>query len=409
MVRAQWWCVVAVCAGVVFGQGTSRAHDWPQWRGPNRDGKVVGFTAPKSWPSRLEAKWKVSVGQGDATPALVGGRLYAFTRQGGEEVLSCLSAADGKVVWQAKYAARAVTGPAASHPGPRSSPTVAEGKVVTLGVGGVLSCFDAATGKRLWQITEFTEVPAYFTAMSPLVANGLCVAHLGGRDRGTVLGLDLASGQVKWKWSGDGPAYASPVLANIEGTAQVVVQTEKSLVGLALADGKLLWQVPTPVAGRAVNAVTPVVDGSAVIYSGQGRGTHAVRIEKQDGGFAAKPLWSNEEVGGGFTTPVLKDGVLFGISDRGNLFAMEAQTGKILWRDSARRDRFGAVVDAGQVLVALEGNGQLTVFAPSREGFREIARLQVAEGATYAHPVLDGNRVFIKDRDSLAQFVLPQQ
>lgn len=395
-------------AAGIFGHAASQAHDWPQWRGPNRDGKVVGFAAPKSWPNSLAAKWKVVVGQGDATPALVGDRLYAFTRQGGEEVLTCISADDGKVLWQTKYAARAVTGPSSSHPGPRSSPTVAEGKVVTLGVGGVLSCFDAATGKRLWQISEFTEVPAYFTAMSPLVAGGLCVAHLGGRDHGTVLAVDLASGEVKWKWSGDGPAYASPVLATIEGTPQVVVQTERSLVGLALANGKLLWQVATPVTGRAVNAVTPVVDGSAVIYSGQGRGTHAVRIEKQGAGFTAKPLWSNEELGSGFTTPVLKDGVLFGISDRGNVFAMDAQTGKVLWRDTARRDRFGAVVDAGQVLVALEGNGQLTAFAPSRQGFQEIARLRVAEAATYAHPVLDGNRVFIKDRDTLALLVLPQ-
>lgn len=408
MGRAQWWSILAVFAAGIFGHAASQAHDWPQWRGPNRDGKVVGFAAPKSWPNSLAAKWKVVVGQGDATPALVGDRLYAFTRQGGEEVLSCISAADGKVFWQTKYAALAVTGPSSSHPGPRSSPTVAEGKVVTLGVSGVLSCFDAATGKRLWQISEFTEVPAYFTAMSPLVAHGLCVAHLGGRDRGTVLAVDLATGEVKWKWSGDGPAYASPVLATIEGTAQVVVQTERSLVGLALANGKLLWQVATPVTGRAVNAVTPVVDGSAVIYSGQGRGTHAVRIEKQGAGFAAKPLWSNEELGSGFTTPVLKDGLLFGISDRGNVFAMDAQTGKVLWRDAARRDRFGAVVDAGQVLVVLEGNGQLRAFAPSRQGFQEIARLRVAEAATYAHPVLDGNRVFIKDRDTLALLVLPQ-
>lgn len=409
MVRAQWWSIVAVGFGIVFGQATTQAHDWPQWRGPNRDGKVAGFAVPKSWPSTLPQKWKVKVGQGDATPALVGEKLYVFTRQGSDEVLSCVSAEDGKVLWQAKYAARAVTGPASSHPGPRSSPTVAEGKVITLGVGGVLSCFDATTGKRLWQKDEFTEVPPFFTAMSPLVAHGLCVAHLGGRNRGTVLGLELASGEVKWKWPGDGPAYASPVLATIEGTPQVVLQTEKSLVGLALANGKLLWQVETPVAGRAVNAVTPVVEGSAIIYSGQGRGTHAVRIEKQGEGFAAKPLWSNEELGSGFTTPVVKDGVLFGISDRGNVFAMDARSGKVLWTDSARRDRFGAVLDAGQVLVALEGNGQLTVFLPSPKGFEEVAHLRVAEAATYAHPVLDGNRVFIKDRDTLALLRLPQE
>ena len=133
-------CVVLLSALGVFAQ------DWPQWRGPNRDGKVTGFTAPQTWPKALTQKWKMTVGAGDATPALVGDRLYVFTRQGDDEVTLCLSAADGKELWRDKYAAQAVTGAAARHPGPRSSPTVADGKVVTLGVGGVLSCLDAASG-----------------------------------------------------------------------------------------------------------------------------------------------------------------------------------------------------------------------------------------------------------------------
>ena len=109
------------------------AQDWPQWRGPNRDGKVAGFTPPAKWPEKLPLKWKTTVGLGDSTPALVGDKLYVFTRQGGDEVTTCLNAADGKQAWQDKYAAGSVSGPSSrEHPGPRSSPAVADGKVVTV-------------------------------------------------------------------------------------------------------------------------------------------------------------------------------------------------------------------------------------------------------------------------------------
>src|SRR5205823_154868 len=119
-------------AGLGLAPLAAAAADWPQWRGPNRDNKVADFAAPAAWPTALAQKWKVTVGLGDASPALVGDKVYAFTRQGGDEVTTCLDAADGKVVWQDKYPAQAVAGPSArEHPGPRSSPAVAEGKVCT--------------------------------------------------------------------------------------------------------------------------------------------------------------------------------------------------------------------------------------------------------------------------------------
>jgi outer membrane protein assembly factor BamB len=378
------------------------AQDWPQWRGPNRDGKVTGFAVPQAWPKTLSQKWKTTVGLGDATPALVGDKLYVAARQGGNEVTLCLDAGTGKELWRDKYAAEAVTGPAASHPGPRSSPAVAEGKVVTLGVGGILSCLDAANGKVLWRKDEFPKlVPQFFTGASPLAVDGLCIAQLGGKNHGAVVAFDLATGNEKWKWAGDGPAYASPVLATVEGAKQVVVQTEKNLVGLAVSDGKLLWQVATPIQGRAQNAVTPIVDGQTVIYSGQGRGTTAVKIEKQGDGFSTKELWSNEKLGETFNTPVLKDGLLFGLSDRSSFFCMNARTGKAAWTDNVRRDRFGALLDAGSVILALPGNSEFIAFQPSDKKYEELARIKVSDTPTYAHPVVAGNRIFIKDRDTV--------
>src|SRR6266404_228122 len=127
--------IISSCAALL-ALTTVLAQDWPQWRGPNRDAKATGFTAPKTWPKQLTQKWKVTVGDGVATPALVGDKLYVFSRQDGNEVIRCLNAADGKEIWKDKYETGGATGPAASFSGPRSSPAVADGKVVALGVRG---------------------------------------------------------------------------------------------------------------------------------------------------------------------------------------------------------------------------------------------------------------------------------
>src|SRR5881628_1489831 len=148
------------------------AADWPQWRGASRDARATDFKAPKTWPKELMQKWKVTVGEGVATPALVGDKLYVFSRQEGNEVTRCLDAATGKELWQEKYEAGGATGPAAGFSGPRSSPTVADGKVVTLGVRGMLSCFEAATGKTLWRKDDFQAWPKFYPSSSPLIVDG---------------------------------------------------------------------------------------------------------------------------------------------------------------------------------------------------------------------------------------------
>jgi outer membrane protein assembly factor BamB len=396
-------CVVLVVAGSVFAQ------DWPQWRGPNRDDCVSGFTAPQAWPTEFKQVWKATVGAGCATPALVGDKLYVFTRQGDEEVTQCLNAADGKAQWKDAYAAQAVTPPANRHPGPRSSPAVADGKVVTLGVGGVLSCLDAATGKVLWRKDPFPKVvPQFFTGMSPIIVDGMAIAYLGGAGNGALIAFDLASGDEKWRWGDEGPEYGSPVLLTADGVKQIVTPTEKSLVGVAVADGKLLWQVPSVPARMAYNAATPIMDGQTVIYGGKGRGTKAFKIEKKGDGFVATELWSNADLAPQFNTPVLNDGFLFGQSDRGFLYCIDAKTGTTAWTDATVRGSggFAAILNAGSCLLALPNDSQLIVYKPNAKQYEEVAKIKVADTPTYAHPVLAGNRLFVKDQDALAMLTI---
>ena len=399
--------MTAVVGVLAVSASCALAQDWPQWRGANRDARASGFTAPKTWPKELTQKWKVSVGSGDATPALVGNKLYIFARQGDDEVIRCLDAVNGKELWQEKYAAQAVSGAAARHPGPRSSPTVADGKIVTIGVGGILSCVDAAKGKMLWHKDDFSGAwPRFYTSSSPLVTGGLCIAQLGGESNGGIVAYDLATGNEKWKWTGDGTAYSSPVLLTVGGTKMVVTLTPKKIVGIGVTDGKLLWEVPFPVQGRAYNAATPIVDGATVIYAGSGRGTKAVKIEKTADGFAAKELWSNPDNAVQFSSPVLKGAQIYGISQAGVLFCLDAKDGKTLWTSELGARDFGSIVDAGSVLLALTPKGDLTVFEPSDKEYKKVAGYKVADSDTYGYPVVAGKDVFVKDKDSLALWTI---
>ena len=388
---------------------TSQAQDWPQWRGINRDGKVTGFKVPQTWPQQFNQTWKVTVGLGDATPALVNNNLYVFTRQATNEILQCIDASTGKQVWQSvSYPAVAVTGPSASHPGPRSSVTVAEGKVVTLGVGGDIACFEAATGKLLWRNEDYKgAVPQFFTGMSPLVSSGICYAHLGGPKTGQFVAFDLSTGDIKWKVEGDSPAYGSPVLITIDGSKQIVFQAQTKLIGFNLSDGKQLWEFATPVGtGMVQNATSPLVDQNKIYYTGLNNGFNAIEIKKDGNSFIVNKLWSNPDLSTAFSTPLLKDGFLYGLSNRSRLFCINASTGQTAWTDDTALQNFGSIVDAGSVIIVSTSNSNFVVLKPDGHKYNQVTLIKLKEGSIYAHPVLSDDRIFIKDNESLTLFTL---
>jgi outer membrane protein assembly factor BamB len=323
-------------------------------------------------------------------------------------VIRCLDAATGKELWSDKYDSKQVTGPAARFGGPRASPAVADGKVVTLGVHGVVSCFDAAEGKKLWRNDTFKGVPKFFTSSSPIIVENVCAVQLGSEGNGGIVAYDMADGKEKWKWTGDGTAYASPSLLTVGDTKMIVAETAKKIVGVGLADGKLLWETPFAVTGaKGYNSACPMVDGQMVYYTGTNRGAKAVKIEKQGDAFTGKESWSNPDNSVIYNTPVIKGGKVFGLSASDTLFCINAETGKTLWTHSMRGGKgYGSIVDAGSVLLALTPAGRMIVFEPSDKEYKEVASYKVADGDTYAYPIVTGNRVFIKDRDSVTLYVI---
>ena len=232
----------------LFGS-EARAQDWPQWRGPHRDGVVAGFRAPKKWPGQLKQIWKVAIGEGHSTPVVSAGRVYTIARQGEQEVIAAYNLADGKLLWKDSYPAAYRMNPAATGhgKGPKSTPVIAEGKLCTLGITEVLSCYDLATGKLKWRKefgSQYKQTsPTFGTAMSPVIDRGLLIAHVGGPGQGALTAFDLNTGAVKWNWADDGPAYASPVIAEFGGVRQAITQSQSNVIGVATTNGALLtWR-----------------------------------------------------------------------------------------------------------------------------------------------------------------------
>ena len=218
------------------------------------------------------------------------------------------------------------------------------------------------------------------------------------------LPLILKQVTEKWKWSGDGPAYASPSVMTIDGKKHLIVQTEKNLMALNLADGKLIWQIATPVQQRFYNCVSPYIDGQTIYFTGQGTGMKAVNIEKSGNEYITKELWSNTEVGAKWNTPVLKDGFLYGFTDQKRIYCLNAATGQTAWIDNAVNSDFATIVDCGSVIIGLPSTGNLIVFKPEPKAYSEVAKYKVSDTPIYAFPVVAGNMIYIKDAETLRMY-----
>jgi len=395
---------IAGLSGVVDGQNAG--SDWPQWRGPNRDGTVTAFTEPRAWPEKLTERWKVEVGTGYATPIIVGNRVYAFSRQQENEVVRALDADSGKIVWETSYPASFKMNPATSRhgPGPKSTPTYANGRLFTLGISGIVTAFDAATGKQLWQRPADPVEPLYHTAQSALVDRGIVILHVGGHKAGALTAFDPATGAVKWRWDGDGPSYGSPIAADIDGTHQVITFSQENLVGVDAANGQLLWKTPFT-ARSTTNSITPLVyGGRTLIVSGQGQPLTAYTISKQNGQWKADLAWENPELSLSFSNAVLVGDAVFSMSARnsGQFFWADARTGKTLWTSNPRQASNAAIVRTANLLFVLKDDGDLMIARSTPGGFEPLKTYTVANSATWPAPSFSGNRIIVKDISTVA-------
>jgi outer membrane protein assembly factor BamB len=365
----------------------SSAQDWPQWRGPNRDGAVTSFREPAAWPEGLRQQWRVDVGTGYATPLLVGNRIYTFTRQGEEEVMQALDAGSGKSIWRTGYPAPfQMNNATARHgPGPKSTPVHAAGRLFSMGMTGIVTAFDAATGRLLWQKPATKAQPAFHTAMSPLVDGDKLIIHLGGIGDAALTAFDVASGKVLWTWDGDSPAYGSPIVVDLGGTRQVVTFTHQNMVGVSAATGELLWRRPFTTQSNTTSQ-TPILYQDMLIQAGRGNGITAFRVRPGDKGWTTEDVWQTKEVSLHMTNGVEIDGVLYGLShlNSGQYFALDLATGKVLWTSDPRQAENAAIVRAGNTLFSLEQDSELVVMKANRAGFNVVRRYQVADSETWA-------------------------
>jgi outer membrane protein assembly factor BamB len=398
-----------VLVATVLLTATVMAADWPQWRGPNRDGLVADATIPAAWPKALKEGWKVTVGVGHASPVMANGKLYIFARQGEEETLLCLDPATGKEIWRSAQPVSYQMNPAATGhgKGPKSTPVVSNGNVYTFGISGVLSCHDANTGKVKWR-REFSKdykatSPLYGTAMSPVIIDGLLIAHVGGQDSGALTAFDGETGAVKWSNNMDGPAYASPIVVTLAGVKQIVTSMQKEIVGVDAASGKLLWKLPAK-SEYDTNSVSAVTYNDMLVLSREDQGLIAIKLAKQGAELAPQEIWTNKDVMLYLNTPIVQGKQLFAMSVRqkGQLVSIDVDTGKTLWQSPGRLGENAAILNlGGKAIVALTNEARLYVLSPTAKEFAPIAEYSVADSPTWAHPLITGNRIYIKDENSL--------
>jgi outer membrane protein assembly factor BamB len=391
---------------------------WPQWRGPNRDGVAPNAKLPAKWPAEPPAaRWKVPVGVGYAGPVVAGGKVFALGRddQGNERCL-CFGADTGKELWKVEYPESFQPPDPTAGKGPNSTPTVDRDRVYTLGLGGMLHCIEIATGKVLWKHDcrkEFWGVvkneklgddawfPPCGCATGPLVDGDTVVVAVGGKKAGAFTAFDRATGNIVWKALEDRSSYASPLIASPGGVKQMIGFTGTRMVGLRHADRTLLWDVPFK-ALYDQTIVTPVVWKDLVVISGEARPTTAWRLVNSGDGVRKEEAWKSDDLKSYLTTPVVVGDHLVGHDMRtGKLACVKLETGETAWTSPRVPGKCHSLVVAGTAVLVLNSEGELFVFRASPEEYEQLAKWKVSDTGSWSHLAVDGNRLYVKDKDTL--------
>lgn len=386
------------------------AQEWTQWRGPARDGSVSAKNTPAAWPEALQRSWRVEIGEGYSSPVVAGGRAYVHGRRDPEEIVASVNLADGKILWQQKYQAEFKKNQYAVQmaKGPNSTPLLIGDRLFTLGVTGILNAWDTATGKLLWtrDFSKTIDTSKMFcgTASSPMMVDGRLVVQVGSDIHGgQTLGLNPKTGATEWEWRGLGPGYASPVVIEPAGGGpQIVTMTQGSIVGIDGKNGKELWSTPFPDEWHE-NITTPLWTGTHLIVSGTRQGTHAFALTQKDGKWQATEAWKNPDVAMYMSSPVFGDGLVYGHSSKkkGQFVAVDAKTGALKWATEGREGEHASLLLTPKHVLFLTNGADLIVAKRGEPAFAVERRYEVAEGATWAMPVLLGPNILVRDATGL--------
>ncbi len=403
--------VTLICGAILLLFSSSVASfaqagsDWPQWRGPNRDGISKETGLLKQWPKEgPPLVWKTKgAGGGYSSFAIANGRLFTMGLRGEREFIIAFDVANGKEVWATPHGK-------AFHndrgDGPRGTPTVDGERLYALGGSGDLSCLEAGTGRIVWTMNVLQKFGGSNTnwgiSESPLVIDEKVLVNAGGPGA-SIVALNKKDGALIWKSQSDEPGYSSAISVEAGGIKQVVFFTSSRAVGLDLSNGRLLWEYPRP-SNNTANVATPVARGNRVfISSDYGTGGGLVEIKANGKDVTAREVYFTKEMRNHHSSSVLVGDYLYGFSSS-ILTAMRFDTGEIVWRD--RSVGKGSLIYADGNLYCLSENGVVGLVEATPAAYREKGRFQIPQESlpTWTHPVVAGGRLYLRDQDTIYAF-----
>ncbi len=388
--------------------------DSPRFRGWGGDGKTTGVTLAPDWPTAgPKVLWRHPVGTGHAGVAVAGNSAVTIEQREGDEVVVCYDRSTGKERWSHSYAARFEQSEPMGGHGPRTTPAVAEGAVITLGARGDLVCIDSTTGRPRWRVNVIEDsgatVAEWGVSGSPVVHGKLVIVNPGvnpaNNTNQAVGAYDLSTGKRVWASGSKVAAYASPQVLTLGGKEQVVVFDAAGLGGYDPADGTELWRHPWKT-DMGMNSAQPVVAGPDRLFvsSEKSNGGAVVEVRRDGDKWSTKEVWKTRALAARFCSPIVVGNHVYGLSD-GLLICVDAANGRRVWADGNFGN--GQLTLAGDLFVISTERGEVVLVAADPKEFRELARTEVFSARTWNVPALAGNQFFIRNHREMACLELP--
>lgn len=399
---------------LVMGSSVSRLsadEDWPNWRGPHANGHWDAPPLLESWPEKLPVIWEAKVGPGFSGLAVAGGRVYTLDRQAETERIVCFDAGGGRLLWTSAY--KADYGDLDHGKGPRSTPTIHQGRVYTLGAVGHVRCLDAITGETIWKKDLVRELkarqPTWGFAASPVIYRDAVILHAGAKPNGCFIAFDARTGEERWRVGDDPAGYCTPILAKDGSRELLLAWTPEHVMVVAPQNGKLIGQVDYKVT-MGVSIATPIYHEKTLFVSGYWEGAKAIKLSGND----IELAWEeNRYLRGLMAQPLYRDGHIYLLDKQHGIVCCRLETGEIVWTDKNRltpraRDPQATLVWVGKSdrAICLNAGGELVLCRFTPDGYAELTRSKVC-GETWAHPAYSGNRVYLRDDSRLACIELP--